>query len=150
MNKNDIIKKGTKFECQGSGNCCVSRNSYGYVYLSKKDLIRLSKHMKLTINKFINLYCSFTKKDKFLHLKEIKDDKNCIFLKNKKCEVYNSRPEQCRTWPFWPENMNAKTWEKDISIFCPGINKGRFYSSENIENIVKKDIKNSKNIIEKK
>ena len=46
MNKNDIIKKGTKFECQGSGNCCVSRNSYGYVYLSKKDLIRLSKHMK--------------------------------------------------------------------------------------------------------
>ena len=72
---------GMRFECQGSGNCCVSRNSYGYVYLSKKDLIRLSKHMKLTINKFIDLYCSFTKKDKFLHLKEIKDDKNCIFLK---------------------------------------------------------------------
>ena len=38
---NHYLKKGVKFECQGSSNCCVSRNSYGYVYLSKFDLKRL-------------------------------------------------------------------------------------------------------------
>ena len=31
-------KEGIKFECQSSGNCCVSRGSYGFVYLSLKDI----------------------------------------------------------------------------------------------------------------
>ena len=41
MNKINI-KDGIKFECQGSGNCCVSRGSYGFVYLSLTDLKRFS------------------------------------------------------------------------------------------------------------
>ena len=32
------IKNGIRFECQGSGKCCVSRDSYGFVYLSNIDL----------------------------------------------------------------------------------------------------------------
>ena len=36
------IEKGIRFECQGSGNCCVSRGTYGFVYLSKKDIKKLS------------------------------------------------------------------------------------------------------------
>ena len=35
-------KSGIRFECQGSGNCCVSRESYGFVNLSDKDIIRFS------------------------------------------------------------------------------------------------------------
>ena len=109
----------------------------------------MSDGFKITEQNFVKNYCQKT--DGFIHLKELKKNNgNCIFLKDNKCTVYKSRPIQCRTWPFWPENMNAKTWEKDIAIFCPGINKGRFYSSKNIEKILKKDIKNSKNIIENK
>jgi len=26
----------------------------------------------------------------------------CIFLKNGRCSVYDARPTQCRTYPFWP------------------------------------------------
>jgi Fe-S-cluster containining protein len=25
----------------------------------------------------------------------------CAFLKNGKCEIYEARPEQCKTFPFW-------------------------------------------------
>ena len=54
-------KDGIKFECQGSSNCCVSRGkSYGYVYLSKKDILRLSKFKNLKFKDFINLYCDKT------------------------------------------------------------------------------------------
>ena len=116
MNKNNI-KKGIKFKCQGSANCCVSRGSYGYVYLSRKDVKRLSIFFKITINEFIKKYCS--KKNNYVYLKEKIKNKNCIYLKNKKCSVYKARPEQCRTWPFWPENMNVKIWNKDIMKFCP-------------------------------
>ena len=47
------IEKGIRFECQGSGNCCVSRGSYGFVYLSKKDIKRLSIGLKTTEQNFI-------------------------------------------------------------------------------------------------
>ena len=117
------IEKGIRFECQGSGNCCVSRGTYGFVYLSKKDIKKLSIRFKTTEENFVKNYCQKT--DGFIHLKELKKNNgNCIFLKNNKCTVYKSRPIQCRTWPFWPENMNAKTWNNDIAINCPGVGKG--------------------------
>ena len=117
-------KKGVRFECQGSGNCCVSRGSYGFVYLSDIDLNRFSKYFKISIKKFKEKYCQIT--DGFIHLSEKYElNGNCIFLKDRKCSVYNSRPTQCRTWPFWNENMNVKIWDNDISVNCPGIGKGK-------------------------
>jgi uncharacterized protein len=146
MKKNNY-KKGLRFKCQGSSNCCVSRDSYGYVYLSKKDVSRLSKFVDLQFNDFINLYCDET--NGFLHLKEKKGISECLFLKNKKCSIYTARPTQCRTWPFWSENMNAKKWNKDISKFCPGIGKGKIIFFNNIQKKITEDDKNEYNIINK-
>tara|TARA_B100000579_G_scaffold261300_1_gene215321 strand:- start:71 stop:529 length:459 start_codon:yes stop_codon:yes gene_type:complete len=141
-------KKGIKFKCQGSGNCCVSRGSYGFVYLSDIDLKRFSKYFKISIKKFKEKYCQIT--DGFIHLSEkYKINGNCIFLKDKKCTVYNSRPTQCRTWPFWNENMNAKVWNEDIAINCPGIGKGKLIKSKTIERFLKEDLKNEDSIIKK-
>ena len=141
-------KKGIKFECQGSGNCCVSRGSYGFVYLSDIDLKRFSKYFKISIKKFKEKYCQIT--DGFIHLSEkYKMNGNCIFLKEKKCTVYNSRPTQCRTWPFWNENMNAKVWNEDIAINCPGIGKGKLIKSKTIERFLKEDLKNEDSILKK-
>ena len=74
-------QKGIHFECQGSSNCCVSRGTYGFVYLSKKDLIRLSRFTKLKISDFIKLYCDKT--NGFTHLKEKNKNGNCLFLEKK-------------------------------------------------------------------
>jgi len=52
----------------------------------------------------------------------------CRFLDpvtKKRCLVYEARPAQCRTWPFWPENMNARAWDREVVAFCPGVGKGR-------------------------
>ena len=145
MKKIDF-KDGVKFECQNSGNCCISRDSYGYVYLSVKDLTRLSKYFNLTIEKFKLQYCETT--DGFIHLTE-KSSLNgkCIFLKNKRCSVYKSRPSQCRTWPFWKENMKTKIWNMDISINCPGIGKGKVVKSDIINKFLKEDYENDKLIL---
>ena len=79
---------------------------------------------------------------------EEKNKGNCLFLINDRCSVYKARPIQCRTWPFWNENMNAKTWNKEIALFCPGIGKGRKYTKESILKILEKDKKNEKLILE--
>ena len=141
-------KKGIRFECQGSGNCCVSRGSYGFVYLSDIDLKRFSKYFKISIKKFKEKYCQIT--DGFIHLSEKYElNGNCIFLKEKKCTGYNSRPTQCRTWPFWNENMNPKVWNEDIAINCPGIGKGKLIKSKKIERFLKEDLKNEDSILKK-
>ena len=139
-------KEGIRFECQGSGKCCVSRESYGFVYLSDNDLKRFSNYFKLSIKKFKEEYCQIT--DGFVHLIEKTElNGNCIFLKDKKCSVYTCRPSQCRTWPFWNENMNAKVWNKNISINCPGIGKGKIIKYKIIKKLLKEDLMNEKSIL---
>ena len=139
-------QNGIRFQCQGSGKCCVSRESYGYVYLSDIDLKRFSKYFQISIKKFKEQYCEIT--DGFIHLAERSELKgNCIFLKDKKCSVYENRPSQCRTWPFWNDNMNAKVWNKDISINCPGVGKGKIIKKKEIDKFLKEDLRNEKSII---
>ena len=139
------IEKGIRFECQGSGNCCVSRDTYGFVYLSKKDIKKFSNGFKITEQNFVKNYCQKT--DGFIHLKELKKNNgNCIFLKDNKCTVYKSRPIQCRTWPFWPENMNTKTWNNDIAKNCPGVGKGKVKTKKEILKQVQIDYENELNI----
>jgi len=31
-----------------------------------------------------------------------------VFLKDKQCTVYPVRPAQCRTFPWWKENLSSK------------------------------------------
>ena len=147
MEKN-IYEKGIRFKCQGSSNCCVTRGSNGYVFLSNKDLSRLAKYFNMSLIKFKKNYCQTT--NGFIHLKETRKNGECIFLNKKKCTVYKARPTQCRPWPFWPENMNSKIWNKEIVNFCPGIGKGKMISKDKIYNFLKIDELNAKKIIKKK
>ncbi len=125
-------QNGIQFECQGTGKCCMARGKYGYVYLTKQDRKRLAQFLNLPEAEFLNKHC--TRKNGHWHLKN--PDQNCAFLEGKQCTVYEGRPIQCRTWPFWPENMNAKTWNEEVLPFCAGINQGKTYSAAEIKEIL--------------
>jgi len=133
MNKDKFYADGIRFECQGSGKCCKARGDYGYVYLTYGDRKRLARHLGIQPHEFMQLYAEKT--DGLLHLKN--PDKDCSFFKDNRCTAYDARPRQCRTWPFWPENMNEKTWEREVASFCPGVGRGKLYSCEEIEKILK-------------
>lgn len=128
--KSNWWEEGLRFECQGSGKCCTSHGEYGYVYLTLQDRRRLAKFLNLSTRSFTLKYCRQT--DGFWHLKEENNQPDCQFLKNKRCQIYEARPTQCRTWPFWPEVMNAKTWKKEVQAFCPGVGKGPVHSADYI------------------
>jgi Fe-S-cluster containining protein len=128
-----FYSEGIRFECQGTGKCCLSRGEYGYVYLTLPDRRRLAAHLGLSTSQFTRRYCAQT--EGFYHLKN--PEKNCQFLEGKRCGVYSGRPTQCRTWPFWPENMNAKTWGKEVAPYCAGVGKGKLYSLEEIETLLR-------------
>jgi len=54
-------------------------------------------------------------------LKGKSGSKECIFLDGNKCSVYNVRPTQCRTYPFWPQYLLGKAEWRAESIQCEGI-----------------------------
>lgn len=126
--------EGIRFECQGSGRCCLSRGQYGFVYLTLEDRRRFAGYFKLSTRQFTARYCQKT--DGYVHLREEAGSQECRFLKNNSCSVYEARPTQCRTWPFWPSVMGAKTWAREVEAFCPGVGKGKLHSAEEIQRMV--------------
>lgn len=130
MKKQKWWQEGVRFECQGSGKCCVSHGGYGYVWLTKEDRRRMAAHLGMTPALFTKTYC-----EKENDIWKLKDGPTaaCPFLRDRKCGVYEARPTQCRTWPFWPEVMEARRWNQEVASFCPGVGKGRTWTREEIE-----------------
>ena len=55
---------------------------------------------------------------------------DCVFLESGKCSVYQARPIQCRTYPFWEEILKSeKAWNEEAA-YCPGIGKGNIIPPE--------------------
>jgi Fe-S-cluster containining protein len=120
---------GVRFECQGSGKCCVSRGQYGFVYVNLAERKKLAELKNLSLSDFTKTFCSKT--GGWFHFKNPGSD--CQFLQDNRCSVYEARPTQCRTWPFWPQNMKAKAWKVEVASYCPGVGKGPIRSRAEIE-----------------
>ncbi|UCG79276.1 MAG: YkgJ family cysteine cluster protein [Nitrospirota bacterium] len=135
IKRKKFYSEGIRFSCQDCGKCCLSRERYSFVYISMGDRKRLADHLRISTKEFTIQYTSKT--DGHLHLKY--PEKDCLFLSEGRCSVYEARPSQCRSWPFWPENMKKGVWEKELKTYCPGIGQGRLYSESEIEEIVKRE-----------
>jgi hypothetical protein len=66
---------------------------------------------------------------------------DCVFLDRTsgghgkaQCSIYEARPTQCRTWPFWPENLDSERSWRTVKkrTPCPGMDNGRLVPVEEI------------------
>ena len=130
-------KNGLQFECTRCSACC--RIDPGYVFLSLNDLDSLIKRLNMTKDAFIKKYCRIVTigEKKRLSLKE-KTNYDCIFWSDDGCAVYEDRPFQCRSYPFWNSFLSSRNaWEKE-ALSCPGMNNGKRHSAKVIEEWLKK------------
>ena len=73
-----------------------------------------------------------------ISLVEDPKSKDCIFLRRdaegrSNCAIYQVRPTQCRTWPFWPTNLYSPDAWNLAGGRCPGINRGPLHPFDEIE-----------------
>jgi len=108
---------GLKFKCTGCGKCCTG--SDGYVFLSPSDLIRLANHFKLSVTEFIDQYTRIV--DGHCCLLDAPGSDKCFFLKENKCAIYEARPVQCSTFPWWLHNLESPENWKSAATHCEGI-----------------------------
>ena len=124
---NLIKKDGYNFAFDSSacsschGNCCIGES--GYIWISENEILNLAKYLKISQNEVREKY--LYKASYKYSIKEIQLDENnfsCCFLnvEKKQCMIYEVRPMQCRTFPFWEY---FKKNENEVYKECPGIIK---------------------------
>ena len=118
-----FYKNGLKFECKQCSKCC--RLDPGFVFLSYNDLDRLKNYFNISEDKFIEKYCRIVDMGEHKRLSLVeKTNCDCIFWSNGRCEIYDARPLQCRSYPFWkPFLTDIKSWNTEADS-CPGMNHG--------------------------
>ncbi|MHC4391240.1 MAG: YkgJ family cysteine cluster protein [Planctomycetota bacterium] len=111
--------EGLRFSCTGCGDCC--RGAEGYVWVGGDEVRALAEHLELSVKAFGKRY--LRRVDGQLSLVDKPGPLgDCIFWDDAKgCTVYDVRPTQCRTFPFWPENLTSRrAWVK-VRRECPGV-----------------------------
>lgn len=111
---------GLRFTCRRCGACCTG--SPGYVWLQAEDAPGLAARLGIDPAAFLE---RFTRRvDGGLSLREEPDGRCVLFQSTGGCRAYESRPLQCRTWPFWERNVaSPAAWAREAAD-CPGMNTG--------------------------
>ncbi len=102
--------------CQG--RCCTGES--GYIYVTKNEIFAIAEVLAMDVNEFALKYL-FKKGYKYsIKENKINDSYECVFYDRKTngCKIYNARPNQCKTFPFWDY---YKTRVDELKLECPGI-----------------------------
>ncbi len=123
-------KEGLNFKCLQCSRCCSGFE--GYVWINEEEIEKIYKFLKISKEDFLKKYTRQI--SDLISLKENLVNYDCCFLKNKQCMIYEVRPKQCKSFPFWHCNLkDFKSWQ-DLKKDCPGIdNKDDFFSLEDIQ-----------------
>jgi len=127
-------KDGLRFGCTGCGACCTTE---GYVWVDRREIERLAEHLGVNRDEFGGKY--LRQVGRRYSLTEIPlpgspGKKACVFWDGK-CTVYDARPGQCRTFPFWKENLATPGDWKRVAKTSPGVDSGRLYQLGDINRL---------------
>ena len=127
---------GLRFKCTLCGNCCSGPE--GYVLYTDDEGHALAARLGITFEQFVRDYTKETIVGRSLKEKPGPGGLDCIFLDRDSipgkavCGVYEDRPSQCRTWPFWRTIVRSRHHWDAASRGCPGINEGALIPPERI------------------
>lgn len=140
-------EEGLEFSCTGCGKCCQVD---GDVWLAPEEISSILSFLKMDHyhldefrRKYIRAEISPAKKETNRKLNDLnswmclkRKEGSCIFLDNaRKCTIYDVRPVQCQTYPFWPSVLESpQTWNEESVLpdYIPinNANMDRYWSAE--------------------
>ena len=129
-----FFDQGVRFECRRCGACCTG--DPGTIYVDRDEISRIDEYLSVRVSVFIDAHLFPIKQG---HSIREHSDGRCLFY-DSGCTIYSVRPNQCRTFPFWFENLRSlKNWRR-TSKECPGIGFGSRYSKVQILDIVRSNM----------
>ena len=100
------------------GTCC--RGFTGYVWIIKEELEKMAKTRNMELATFSKHYIRQVQGRLSLQERFINGEHICCFFDpiDCLCTIYQTRPDQCRTFPFWNQ---FKINSQELFLECPGV-----------------------------
>ncbi|MBM4113471.1 MAG: YkgJ family cysteine cluster protein [Phycisphaerae bacterium] len=144
-------RDGLRFACTQCGNCCSGPP--GAVWVEPEECRALAEQLSLELPEFLSRFTREVGSRRSLEERVTEHGNDCIFLDRESapgralCGVYEARPSQCRTWPFWRENLASRDrWNATRQrVPCPGMDapNGRVFPLVEIRVMLDEDTKRS-------
>jgi hypothetical protein len=100
------------------GNCCIGES--GYIWVTNSEIVAIADFLKIDKDIFVSKYLIKVGYKYSLIEKKISDNNYaCIFF-DRGCQIYDVRPKQCRTFPFWDYFLDNPD---EIFKECPAVTK---------------------------
>jgi len=123
-----VFECGTGLEC--FNKCCRDIN----LYLTPYDILRIRKKLAIPSYEFLKTYTFPLFSEEVGHpvvlLKMLPDEmKNCPFVSDDGCMIYDDRPWSCRSFPLGPgTGTDSQCFEIVRRDFCLGFGKGKTWT----------------------
>jgi Fe-S-cluster containining protein len=100
------------------GNCCTGES--GNIFVSVTEITAIAKLLEMDESQFRR---EFLRKEGYrysLKEKSVNGSHDCVFFSRSQngCTIYQARPLQCRTFPFWDYFRHRVD---ELKQECPGI-----------------------------
>lgn len=107
------------FECHRCGNCC--RVGHGQVWVTEDDVEAMAVRLKMPLDGFVKRFVRAV--DGRLSIREQADGRCSLLDDDQACTVYEERPQQCRSFPYWPQLMQEGPALEKTAGYCQGIQR---------------------------
>lgn len=129
-------ERGLRFSCTSCGACCTGPE--GYVRFTDDEARAIAERLGLPLDRFLREYTHDTTEGRSLTERKTEHGYDCVFLDRASvpgkavCSIYEDRPTQCRTWPFWEVNLRSRRHWLAAARGCPGMNTGRLLTPAHV------------------
>lgn len=130
---------GLRFKCTGCGKCCTG--APGAVWVSDEEIEKMSSFLNISVDQFLKRFTRLI--DGRRSLVEDSKSYDCVFLRGSRCMLYEVRPQQCRTYPWWPSILRSQEEWNEEKKWCEGIDHsaGEIFTAEEIDRCTKSHLK---------
>ena len=104
------------FECTKCGKCCIASGNRVLLVVSEDEAAAMAMCLNMPPEQFVDMFLDDTRM-------KLCADGSCPMLDTETnlCRVYEARPEQCRTFPYWPHNFYGGKFKTGVRGLCEGI-----------------------------
>jgi len=127
-------RDGLRFSCKRCGACCTGRGSI--VVVSPREREAIARHLGMSVAEFEAKHTKTAFDETVLLDDAVTGD--CEWLERNAdgttgCRVNDAKPDQCRSYPFWPRPLESRAAWEDEAKRCKGIGAGEAVPQDEIE-----------------